>query len=391
MSDVPASLFVLDLIPTSSLGLGTDQAGPNSQDFSQILRQQFHHTSTRQATTLLPVATIESLEELVIYELPQVDFFNGLPPDLKPVSVINEISQEFEEPELVAPLFENIEPLSDELPAPSLVSSQVAVQLFQAATLVAPPVVPGGKELPVQKPFLPQPSATLRVQGGSSRATLLSLTVEQTPVRSNFTVPGDQGVELLPQELPARQTPLPSASQIVSVTVGEPAQPADTQTQLPTLSNIPDSRTVISTLKAPLLPNLPPQEQQTWQTELSQRIFWMTENKTPVATLRLNPPELGLVEVRVSVSQDQAAVSFATSSPEVRSAIEAALPRLQGLFQQNGMDLSHTDVGQHGESRAGVSEHGNRPEPSGSESDLGDHEPVVESQLETNRLLDVFI
>jgi flagellar hook-length control protein FliK len=77
---------------------------------------------------------------------------------------------------------------------------------------------------------------------------------------------------------------------------------------------------------------------------LSQQVVWMADKDAQVAELRINPPELGPVEVRLHISGDDAVVQFASAHAEVRSAIEAAIDRLRESLAQAGVQLGQTSV-----------------------------------------------
>jgi flagellar hook-length control protein FliK len=74
----------------------------------------------------------------------------------------------------------------------------------------------------------------------------------------------------------------------------------------------------------------------------------MATNNHQVAELRLDPPQLGPVEVRLSIANDQASLSFASPHAAVRDAIQASLPRLQDMLQGLGINLGSVSVGAEG-------------------------------------------
>lgn len=97
-----------------------------------------------------------------------------------------------------------------------------------------------------------------------------------------------------------------------------------------------------------------------WQGAIADRIVWMAQGDQQFARLTLNPPHLGPLEVRVSVSQDQTSVHFLAGHAAVRDALEAAIPRLRDLFDQQSMSLIHAEVSDPGaqrDRRAGSSAH----------------------------------
>lgn len=82
-----------------------------------------------------------------------------------------------------------------------------------------------------------------------------------------------------------------------------------------------------------------------WADELGTRMVLMSERGQQSASLRLNPENLGPLEVRISVRDDQASVWFGSAHSDTRAAIEQALPRLRELFESQGLSL--TDAGVH--------------------------------------------
>lgn len=81
-----------------------------------------------------------------------------------------------------------------------------------------------------------------------------------------------------------------------------------------------------------------------WDTAFSQRVAWAATNQHQVAELRLNPPNLGQVEIRITVSNDQATAMFVSPHASVRDSIEAALPRLREMLGESGLTLGNVNV-----------------------------------------------
>lgn len=84
---------------------------------------------------------------------------------------------------------------------------------------------------------------------------------------------------------------------------------------------------------------------QAWSTDIGNRLVWMTNNQTSRADLVLTPPQLGKIEISVSLSGHQATASFVSANPEVRHAIENAIPRLREILADAGVTLGQTQVG----------------------------------------------
>ncbi|HAT30303.1 MAG TPA: hypothetical protein DCW29_05460 [Janthinobacterium sp.] len=81
-----------------------------------------------------------------------------------------------------------------------------------------------------------------------------------------------------------------------------------------------------------------------WDQQLGQKIVWMVAGGDHSATLTLNPPDLGPLQVVLKVSNDQADATFTAAQPEVRQALEAALPRLREMMNEAGIQLSNATV-----------------------------------------------
>jgi hypothetical protein len=100
-----------------------------------------------------------------------------------------------------------------------------------------------------------------------------------------------------------------------------------------------------------------------WDRALGERILWMAGHQVQRAAVRLDPPLLGPVEIRVAVQNEQASVSFTAQHPFTREAIEAALPRLREMLADSSLNLVSVDVGQRdaGGSRAQQGRQGGFP------------------------------
>jgi flagellar hook-length control protein FliK len=79
---------------------------------------------------------------------------------------------------------------------------------------------------------------------------------------------------------------------------------------------------------------------------LGARVSWLADQKIGHAHIRINPAELGPVEVRLHLNGDQVNASFLSAQPEVRQALESSLPRLREMLGQHGFQLGQADVGQ---------------------------------------------
>jgi flagellar hook-length control protein FliK len=85
-----------------------------------------------------------------------------------------------------------------------------------------------------------------------------------------------------------------------------------------------------------------------WPEEVGNRVSWMVGQHESQAELTLTPPQLGKIEVSITVSGDQTSAQFVTATPAARELIEQSLPRLREILEQSGISLGQTDVGTSG-------------------------------------------
>jgi len=88
----------------------------------------------------------------------------------------------------------------------------------------------------------------------------------------------------------------------------------------------------------------PALQSQAWSKVVGSRVIWMAKEGIQKASLQLNPANLGPVEVRLSVQNEQTNVMFIAQQAATRDALEQALPRLRESFAENGLDLADADV-----------------------------------------------
>jgi flagellar hook-length control protein FliK len=82
-----------------------------------------------------------------------------------------------------------------------------------------------------------------------------------------------------------------------------------------------------------------------WDQALGQKVVWMVAGSQQSAALTLNPPDLGPLHVVLHVSNGHADASFTASQPEVRQALEAAMPKLREMMSDAGIQLGQATIG----------------------------------------------
>ncbi|GGX19401.1 flagellar hook-length control protein FliK [Undibacterium macrobrachii] len=81
-----------------------------------------------------------------------------------------------------------------------------------------------------------------------------------------------------------------------------------------------------------------------WDQAVGQKIVWMVAGGEQSAQLTLNPPDLGPVQVVLSISDNFVDASFVSSHLDVREAIESAAPKLREMMENAGISLSGFSV-----------------------------------------------
>ncbi len=79
---------------------------------------------------------------------------------------------------------------------------------------------------------------------------------------------------------------------------------------------------------------------------LADRVSWMVDNNLSSAKLQINPPQLGPIEVRISVQGDHAQVWLTSHSAVTRDALESSSPKLREMLGAQGFGQVSVDVSQ---------------------------------------------
>ncbi len=79
---------------------------------------------------------------------------------------------------------------------------------------------------------------------------------------------------------------------------------------------------------------------------LSDRVSWMVNSGVNNAKLQVNPPQLGPIELSISVQGNQAQVSMTTHSAVTRDALEASSPQLREMLGAQGFGQVSVDISQ---------------------------------------------
>ena len=83
-----------------------------------------------------------------------------------------------------------------------------------------------------------------------------------------------------------------------------------------------------------------------WGNGLGERVNWMINQKQNSATIRLDPPMLGKLDVQIKITDDATTITIQTQHAQTRDLIETASVRLRDFLQENGYQNVNIDVSQ---------------------------------------------
>ena len=133
----------------------------------------------------------------------------------------------------------------------------------------------------------------------------------------------------------------------------------------------------------------------TWNQAISQRVLWMVGAGEQSATLTLNPPDLGPLQVVVHVHNGMADTRFTSDNAEVRQALQDGMDNLREKMRESGVQLGQTNVQSGEQSRQGfqqTSQQNNLGARNSTTTEATQNAPVM-SQVKTyvaNGLVDTF-
>lgn len=87
-----------------------------------------------------------------------------------------------------------------------------------------------------------------------------------------------------------------------------------------------------------------PVGQPQWSQAVGEKVLWLAAQNVSSAEIHLNPEDLGPVQVKVSVNQEQTTVNFTSHHAVVREALDQNLGRLRDMFSEQGLNLVNVDV-----------------------------------------------
>lgn len=160
---------------------------------------------------------------------------------------------------------------------------------------------------------------------------------QQSPLASFFNMSA--------ASLSATTDSRPISMDRIALTADVNALVTETPKGLPSALNFAQTLTG-TTSTTPTVTTLLPQAVQdpAWADAFGQRVAMLAQQGTQTATLQLNPPELGPIQVRIAMSEQGAKVEFTTLQQTTSELIETAMPRLAAALEHQGLRLDDSRV-----------------------------------------------
>ena len=222
---------------------------------------------------------------------------------------------------------------------------------------------------PVNGPTVSNKAPTVTPAMAASAAAQMNVTAGKNSIQQSTEFNMNKSVK---SEAPdagktgTEAAPLP-ATPVITTTAVQPASPAtssastgNAQSGATTLADIKSANQDLSgtqfsaiapvlsapaTLDTAAAPVIAPQVgSPNWDQAVGQKINWMVSGGQSSASLTLNPPELGPMQVTLSMNNQHVNATFVSHQPEVRAALENAIPKLREMMEQSGIQLGQCNV-----------------------------------------------
>ena len=196
-------------------------------------------------------------------------------------------------------------------------------------------------------------NSTNNLGGGAALASNASGAV-QTPINSNTqAAPADVAVaSKLDQSM--RDQDVADVSRRNAALNDESASNASIRDRAETsLSGLAQAASALNRTSTPVQMNMPAgmnPGQPGWSEAMSERVVWASKQGVQTATLQLDPPELGSLQVKLHITHDQVSVSFSSPHASVRDSVEQSMPRLKEMLEEQGLSLGESSVNDQGAS-----------------------------------------
>ena len=132
-----------------------------------------------------------------------------------------------------------------------------------------------------------------------------------------------------------------------------------------------------------------------WGNGVGERVHWMINQKLNTATIRLDPPSLGRLEVNIQVSDDVTKVTINTQHAQTRDIIDNASFKLREFLQENGyqnvsVDVSHQEQQQQASQQTGGDSGESLTDNQSNQDGVGENEGNEMRYFSSDSVVDLF-
>ncbi len=126
-------------------------------------------------------------------------------------------------------------------------------------------------------------------------------------------------------------------------------------------------------------------------TQLKERVMFQVNQKIHSAEIKLAPEELGNMQIKVQLQQEQLSVQFVVQQAGAKEALEQQMPRLREMLEEQGIELKDGQVSQQREGSDEQRQARERNQVLGNGSDMDD-EPLQQQAMirVSDRMVDYY-
>ncbi|RJF98658.1 flagellar hook-length control protein FliK [Noviherbaspirillum saxi] len=211
----------------------------------------------------------------------------------------------------------------------------------ESTTAGAIPDVASG-DIALAKSDVGMPSLAGTVDAGKFVSEAKTEDSQASVTATDFAAKGRELLNIVPQGAEGKEFMAQLKSSLTeAAAMSEPAAPAMQMIQPVAMQTIQTQAALAVHASEKLTPAV---GTPAWDQALGQKVVWMVAGEQQSASLTLNPPDLGPLQVVLSVNNSQANATFIAAQPEVRQALEAAMPKLRDMLGEAGIQLGQATV-----------------------------------------------
>jgi len=120
---------------------------------------------------------------------------------------------------------------------------------------------------------------------------------------------------------------------------------------------------------------------------LQERVSSMLSINNKEAEIRLDPPEMGSMQIRIRSDAEQAQINFVVQNQQAKEALEQSMPRLREMLAQQGLELGESTIsyGQSGGENPEQSDSGSKAGLANNESVNGENDEQANNASQSSR------